>query len=196
MRVPRSLVLRARSRPLTYNLAGLEHNRLDIYDDLGDPELPVLVAKGYMDFTAYDDNFVHDTIYSQPTRYPHHLGKYANVPIEVQSCKALWITEQRGDPYKIYEQKDILQYATEKREYVINLMCLLVQRVIMRGGDYSNGGRTMWRRIGVGITEGPKKPNEFGNSTSSEAPLREEGNVETGSPDDGKWLEMEDFEII
>jgi hypothetical protein len=120
----RHLVLRARSRRLIYQLEPRNKRqsvRAALYEDGAGSNSRLFVGQGYMDFE--------DRTYQDSQIAP------------IQSCTALWIIEQRGDPYKTLVPTPHGR-EQEKIEYIKNLTCLLVEKV---------GGEQSWRRIGVGI---------------------------------------------
>ena len=119
----RHLVLRARSRRLDYQLAPLSKRhsvRATLHEDVAGLNSRLFVGQGYLDF--------------EDRTYTTHTAP-------IQSCTALWIIEQRGDPYKTLVPTTNGR-EQEKIEYIKNLTCLLVEKV--------EGGQS-WRRIGVGI---------------------------------------------
>lgn len=170
-----SIVLRARSQPFVYDLGSLHGNKLTLFEDNDETIQWLVAAEGCMDFTE-SDTWRHDTrrIPGSPM-WRWNGREQVPSPSLWGTCRALWIIEQRGEPYQTFEHRGddgIGKLGEEKIEYLTDLMFLLVQRVPSTSGDFE--GSKIWRRIGVGIMKGGV-PDQ---------------------PTDNKWSEMEDFEII
>lgn len=154
------LVLRARSRTLNYRgsfdpYGNRGYFRTDLYQQDAGSYSGLSAGVGYMDFEVDEE----------------YKGTKTQVPLH--PCNALWIIEQRGDPYQTFVP-GVNGLKQQKIEYIKSPMCLLVERVDepLRGNYVQGRERwTSWRRIGV-------------------------AKMKDTLPQDGEWSEIEHYAII